>query len=233
MSNYSEDDIRRAAEMREWLIKQVSDKQEEIERFRTMLFFVDRLLKGSSFKAASGFESVTSASTIMRKNDESSMRHGGAHDQLPLSQISNETTNVQKIVFPPIGQEGEPAADNPEAMQIKRVKDGLLLASAKLSSTKVEIIPADGINFNINTAPFKSFFLNRILEGMKRRDEEKVHHKEIGESELLNYRVEEATDGLIKRIVINNYREKERLREIFNTSTWVLTRMFEKNVGLH
>jgi hypothetical protein len=68
---------------------------------------------------------------------------------------------------------------------------------------------------------------------MKRRDEEKVHHKEIEESELLNYRIEEANDGLIKRIVINNYREKERLKEIFNTSTWVLTRMVEKNVGLH
>lgn len=233
MSDYSEDDIRRAAEMREWLMKQVSDKQEEIERFRTMLFFVDRLLKGSSFKAASGLESVTSASTIMKKTDESSMLRGGAHNHLPIGQISNENSNVQKTVFPPTEQEAEPLADNTEVIKIKRVKDGLLLASAKLSSTRVEIIPADGINFNVNTAPFKSFFLNRILEGMKRRDEEKVHHKEIEESELLDYRIEEANDGLIKRIVINNYREKERLKEIFNTSTWVLTRMVEKNVGLH
>jgi len=233
MSNYSEDDIRRAAEMRAWLMKQVSDKQEEIERFRTMLFFVDRLLKGSSFKAASGLESVTSASMIMKKNDESSGSLGGAHNQPPIGQISNENNSLQKIVFPTTEQEGEPLADNAEVIQIKRVKDGLLLASAKLSSTGVEIIPADGTNFNVNTVPFKSFFLNRILEGMKRRDEEKVHNKEIEESELLNYRIEEANDGLIKRIVINNYREKERLKEIFNTSTWVLTRMVEKNVGQH
>jgi hypothetical protein len=34
---------------------------------------------------------------------------------------------------------------------------------------------------------------------------------------------------MIKRIVINKYREKDRLQEIFNTSAWVFTRMLEKS----
>ena len=38
MSNYSEDDVRSAAEIREWLIKQISDKQDEVERLRTNSF---------------------------------------------------------------------------------------------------------------------------------------------------------------------------------------------------
>jgi hypothetical protein len=33
---------------------------------------------------------------------------------------------------------------------------------------------------------------------------------------------------LINRIIINNYRDNERLNEIFNTSAWVFTRMIEK-----
>jgi hypothetical protein len=38
-------------------------------------------------------------------------------------------------------------------------------------------------------------------------------------------------ESQIKRILINNYRGRERLNEIFNTCTWVLTRMLEKKGG--
>ena len=51
-SGYSEEDIRRAGEIREWLIKEISDKQEEVERLRTTLSIIDNLLKQGSLKAA-------------------------------------------------------------------------------------------------------------------------------------------------------------------------------------
>jgi hypothetical protein len=57
---------------------------------------------------------------------------------------------------------------------------------------------------------------------------EKLSNGQIKELELLNYRIKEDSDGLIKRIIVNNYRENERLNEIFNTSAWVFTRMIEK-----
>ena len=62
-STYSEEDIRRAAEIREWLIKQISDRQEEVERLRTTLSIIDNLLKQGSFKAAAnlGFAAATPA----------------------------------------------------------------------------------------------------------------------------------------------------------------------------
>src|ERR1700758_79848 len=72
MSNYSEEDVRRAADIREWLTKQVADKQEEIERLRTMLFLVDMLLKRGSFKTAASLEPVTSSSLAIKSSDESS-----------------------------------------------------------------------------------------------------------------------------------------------------------------
>ena len=49
MSNFSEDDIRHAAEVREWLMKQISDKQEQIDKMSTILTLIDSLLKQSSF----------------------------------------------------------------------------------------------------------------------------------------------------------------------------------------
>lgn len=44
----------------------------------------------------------------------------------------------------------------------------------------------------------------------------------------MNYFIDEH-EGRIKKITINNYREKERLTDIINTSAWVFTRMLEKD----
>src|SRR3712207_8673896 len=64
-SGYSEEDIRRAAEIREWLIKEISDRQEEVERLRTTLSIIDNLLKQGSFRAAAnlGFAAATTTPT--------------------------------------------------------------------------------------------------------------------------------------------------------------------------
>ena len=57
MSSFSEDDIRRAAEVREWLVKEVTNKKEELDKLRDTLLIVDSLLKKTSFITASNLES--------------------------------------------------------------------------------------------------------------------------------------------------------------------------------
>jgi len=230
MSSYSEEVVRRAADIREWLTKQVADKQEEIERLRTMLFLVDMLLKRGSFKTAASLESVTSSSTI-KPSDESSTIAGYQQTREAVGNDNEDINAIRRAVVPTAEQQDNTSTSFTEVRQLRRIKDNLLLATATLSPTRLEITPVDGINLNVNTQPFKSFFLNRILEGMKARDIEKVNRGEIQESESLNYQIEEKDGTLIKKIMISNYREKERLNEIFNTSTWVLTRMMEKDGG--
>jgi len=230
MSSYSEEVVRRAADIREWLTKQVADKQEEIERLRTMLFLVDMLLKRGSFKTAASLESVTSSSTI-KPSDESSTIVGYQQNREAAGNDNNDINATRRVVVPTAEQQDNTLTSFTEFRQLRRIKDNLVLATATLSPTRVEITPVDGINLDVNTQPFKTFFLNRILEGMKARDIEKVNRGEIQESESLNYQIEEKDGTLIKKIMISNYREKERLNEIFNTSTWVLTRMMEKDGG--
>lgn len=230
MSIYSEEVVRRAADIREWLTKQVADKQEEIERLRTMLFLVDMLLKRGSFKTAASLESVTSSSTI-KPSDESSTIAGYHQTREAAGNDNDDMNATRRVVVPTAEQQDNTLTSFTEVRQLRRIKDSLLLATATLSPTRVEITPVDGINLDVNTQPFKTFFLNRILEGMKARDIEKINRGEIQESESLNYQIEEKDGTLIKKIMISNYREKERLNEIFNTSTWVLTRMMEKDGG--
>jgi hypothetical protein len=224
MSNYSEEDVRRAADIREWLTKQVADKQEEIERLRTMLLLVDLLLKRGSFKTASSLESAPSSSLTIKPDDKSSFS-----DYTQTREAVDSDNNIMReFVVPSAEQRAKPNLT--EVRHLRRVKDNLLLATATFTETRVEIAPANGIKLNVNTQPFKSFFLNRILEGMKARDVEKINRGEMKVSESLEYQIEEK-DGAINKITISNYRDKERLNEIFNTSTWVLTRMIEKNDG--
>ena len=224
MSNYSDDDVRRAAEIREWLIKLISDKQEEIEKLHIMLSLIDNLLKQGSFRAASNIGASITLSPTIHTPAASSQNSASSKQKATTATTMTEPTSLQNQQ-----QQQQNTVEFKEVRPLKRVKDNLLLANAELSHNSIEIVPVEGINLNVNTTPFKSFFLNRILEGMKTKDEEKVGQGQIKESESLNYQVEQDNNGLIKRIIINNYRERERLNEIFNTSTWVFTRMIEKS----
>ena len=211
MSDYSEDDVRRAADVREWVIKQISDKQEELDRFRSILTIIDSLLKQGSFKAAASLGSFApSGKAASTAQVQQTTRH--APPASKQEQIAPALKSSDRDIRP-----------------LKRAKDDMLLAEAEVLPSAVVIVPAAGLNFNINTPPFRSFFLSRILEGMKNKDAEKVSQGALKESDALNYKVDEDSSGQIKRIAINNYREKERLQEIFNTSSWVLTRMLEKS----
>ena len=223
MSSYSEDDVRRAAEIREWLVKQISDKQDEIEKLRVTLSLVDNLLKRGSFKAASALSTSHTLSPIAQSANISG-KISTTHTNQQMEDTARN--DIAENVLP--GQQPTEGMEIKESRSLNRLKDNLLLAHVKISQITVEISPVEGINLNVNTPPFKSFFLNRILEGMKSKDMEKLNNGQIKESELLNYHIKEDSNGLIKRIIINNYRENERLNEIFNTSAWVFTRMIEK-----
>src|SRR5215210_5148074 len=239
-SGYSEEDIRRAAEIREWLIKEISDRQEEVERLRTTLSIIDNLLKQGSFKAAAnlGFAAAATptpagpATTTATAEVEQQTRQTAA--QPSAAKIQQQQQQAGAAAAPTLratADNGVTGGDNSRNIKpLKRAKDDFLLANAEISPDAVVIVPAPGINLNANTPPFKSFFLNRILEGMKNKDAEKVSQGALSESDALNYKIEEdKSGGIIKRIVINKYREKDRLQEIFNTSAWVFTRMLEKS----
>jgi hypothetical protein len=246
MSNFSEDDIRDAAELREWLMKQISDKQELVDKMSTLLNLIDSLLKQSSFKPASSITSSSSSSSsppssagfVSQRSQKSTINPQGISDHLRSQSLGNTGNSFPSAMTETTAssdsqslQHADPSrvlGNSRQVKQLKRLKDNFLMANAEILENSVELIPAKGIVLNINTPPFKSFFLNRILEDMKTKDSEKVSQNQIDKSTSLDYHVEEDESGIIKRILINNYRDNERLNEIFNTSTWVFTRMIEK-----
>ena len=222
MSSFSEDDIRRAAEVREWLVKEVTNKKEELDKLRNTLLIVDSLLKKTSFISALNLESP--ASNLKNK---STQQYRPVHEEEDTTQ---QKPKINSVTRSPSDEYRKDDTQGVEIRPLKRAKDNLLISNAEYTPTYVRIALVDDINLNINTPPFKTFFLNRILDGMKMKDREKVQKGELIESEIIDYKVDNDENGKINSVMISNYRESERLNEIFNTATWVFTRMLEKGI---
>lgn len=127
------------------------------------------------------------------------------------------------------GQEGEDTADSPgEEIRDLRSKGGSLLARAYISGKNVTIVPESEISLNRPTPPFNSFFVNRILEGMKSHDQEEQRSGIKSGQNTFDFQIDEDANSNIVRISIENYGMRSRLEEIINTSTWTFTRMLEK-----
>jgi hypothetical protein len=112
------------------------------------------------------------------------------------------------------------------SIPIKRGNDGKIIANAYVTPDQVSIILDKQIIINADTPPFKSFFLDRIIGEMKKKDSTEAENGKIQKESIIDYIINKnGTD--IREIIIKNYRQKERVTELINTAGWSLTRMLE------
>ena len=116
--------------------------------------------------------------------------------------------------------------DLTNSIPIKRGNDGEIIANAYVTSEQVSIILDEKMEIDENTPPFKSFFIDRIIGEMKRKDSVEVDNGKIQKDSIIDYIINKNGSD-IREIIIKNYREKERVNEIINTAGWSLTRMLE------
>jgi len=114
-----------------------------------------------------------------------------------------------------------------QVIQLKS-RSGILLAKLMVGEGVARIVPE--VRLNVSTPPFQSFMINRILEPMRQRDRERVSMGEIHEEEALTYNV--VIDGEdLKEVIIRNFRDQRRLREIRSSARWALEKMYEKTAN--
>lgn len=112
------------------------------------------------------------------------------------------------------------------SIPIKRGNDGKVLANAYVTPEQVSIILSNEIEINADTPPFKSFFLDRIIGEMKKKDSIEAENGKIQKESVIDYIINKNGSD-IREIIIKNYRQKERVNELINTAGWSLTRMLE------
>ena len=113
-----------------------------------------------------------------------------------------------------------------EMVPITKGINGDIIANAYVTSDQVSIIMNDNVILEVETPPFKSFFLDRIIGDMKRKDSKEVESGKIQKEFAIDYVINKNGPN-IREIIIRNYRQKERVKEILNTISWSLTRMIE------
>ncbi len=138
-------------------------------------------------------------------------------------------SDVEKPEEEKINVEPKDKEEKPESIQIKKNKDGEVIANAFVTPEKISIILNEGIGLTDEIPPLRSFFIERIIGEMKKIDSTDVKNGKIDEGSVIDCIINKNGPS-IREIIIKNYRQKERLDEIINTATWSLTRMLENSV---
>jgi hypothetical protein len=137
-----------------------------------------------------------------------------------------KASELKTKIEPEIVKEIEESKPIENSIPIKRGSDGKVIANAYITPDKVSIILDEQIMINADTPPFKSFFLDRIIGEMKKKDFAEAENGKIQKESIIDYIVNKNGTN-IREIIIKNYRQKQRVTELINTAGWSLTRMLE------
>ncbi len=137
-----------------------------------------------------------------------------------------KASKLKTKVEPEIEEKIEVSKPINDSIPIKRGNDGKIIANAYVTPDQVSIILDEQVLINADTPPFKSFFLDRIIGEMKKKDFVEAENGKIQKESIIDYIINK-NGADIREIIIKNYREKQRVTELINTVGWSLTRMLE------
>ncbi len=112
------------------------------------------------------------------------------------------------------------------SIPITKGSGGEVIANAYVTPDQVSIVLNEEVDIEADTPPLKSFFIDRIIAEMKRKDSSEVQRGKIQPESVIDFIINK-NGSQIREIIVKNYRQTERVNEIINTVAWSLTRMLE------
>lgn len=192
----SDEQIKEILELKEAISKKIRKHTEEIELLEKNLSVLNLFIKDSSFTKASSLK-------IESKNDEKD----SSFTKDPSSKIESKS-------------------DEKDSIPITKGVDGEIIANAYVTPEKVSIVLKNELGFDFDTPPFRTFFMDRIIGEMKKKDTKEVEDGNIQQDSIIDCIINKDGNS-IREIIIKNYRQRERVDEIINTASWSLTKMLE------
>ena len=114
------------------------------------------------------------------------------------------------------------------AIPITKTSDGSVIANAYVTPEQVSIVMEEDIGLKPETPPLKSFFVERIIGDMKKKDNAEAESGKIQKESVIDCIINKNGSN-ISEINIKNYRQKERINEIINTAAWSLSKMIDNS----
>ena len=87
---------------------------------------------------------------------------------------------------------------------ITRGTNGEVIANAYVTPEQVSIVLKDEFGIDVETPPFKSFFMERIIGEMKRKDIKEVEDGKIQKESIIDCMIKQ-NGKMIREIIIKNY----------------------------
>lgn len=193
-----EEKIKKIAELRTLLEERVTKMEKELEQWQALLDFVNATLVKEGFKKAE----------IVKPPPPPTMPPPAEEAAPP------EAPTVQP-----------PVLEYEQAIPLKTVT-GDLLANLYVSEDSMRVVLAEDKQFDINTPPFRTFLLERVLVKMQEKDREATSEGEIPPDKILAYNIAREGD-ILREITVRNI-QPDRSRELKSTIKWTLEKMYEK-----
>ena len=150
----------------------------------------------------------------------------GLIDTTLVKQSFKRAEITNKVQTPPKKVTPQPSVKQQKRGISLKTVTGDLLAQFYTEKDTMQITLAEDQNFDINTPPFTSFFVDRVLAKMQEKDKEEASKGKLDPEKTVSYNIKQ--DGnIIREIMIRNLRP-ERSRELKSSIRWTLEKMYER-----
>jgi hypothetical protein len=102
-----------------------------------------------------------------------------------------------------------------------------MVGSGYVTSDTVVIVPDEKLGLRTSTPPFESFLIRKVLDEIREADTERAGKGEIRPDQILAYDVEDE-DSLLKRVIVRNYGDSDRLNRVIRAAAWTFMVMSQK-----
>lgn len=225
----TEHETKRLLGFRESMETRLHELEREMHDLQTAIEEVDKLIVNSGFRTFTTADKMVSETTKRTAEPKSEPRFESISEKLePITESASKPRLEQKVepkIEVPLKRED--MDDVSEDHVSITSKDGTILGTMNVEDHYITFIPSESFDFTLDIPPFQSFLIDRVLENMKKTDQERSGNGELDPGEILDYEVRDE-GGKIVSLRIENYNGERRLREISSSLRWAFDKMYDK-----
>lgn len=140
------------------------------------------------------------------------------------------TTADAAMTASPRAETGVPArppvrTTEPQSIVIMNKAGRLELGILEVIDQTIRFLPAEGAVYDITRGAFARFFVERILGKFQQEDRHRVENGEIEWEDAFDFEVH-AEDNILGEMIIRNYGDENRMKEIQSTLRWALEKTY-------
>lgn len=145
--------------------------------------------------------------------------------QIARSSFTTADTAITPATQPTASAVREPTASEPQSITLMNKSGDLELGTIEIVEQSLRVIPAEHAIYDITRGAFARFFVERILGKFQQEDRHRVENGEIDWDEAFDFDVN-AEDNILDEMIIRNFGDESRLKEIQNALRWALEKTY-------